>query len=38
MLFRSLAIQDRLDQATFNRVVLIFLGGLGAWLIVRALT
>ena len=34
----GLAIQDRLDQATFNRVVLIFLGGLGAWLIVRALT
>ena len=34
----GLAIQDRLDQVTFNRAILIFLGLLGAWLIVRALT
>ena len=34
----GLAIQDRLDQATFNRAILIFLGLLGAWLTVRALT
>lgn len=34
----GLAIQDRLDQATFNRVILVFLGVLGASLIVRALT
>src|SRR5204862_8153095 len=33
----GLAIQDRLEQRTFNRVVLIFLGCLGVWLIVRAL-
>ena len=33
----GLAIQDRLDQATFNRVILVFLGLLGAWLVVRAL-
>jgi uncharacterized protein len=37
--FRAgLAIQDRLDQRTFNAVVLGFLGLLGAWLIARALT
>ena len=34
----GLAIQDRLDQTTFNRAVLIFLGLLGGWLLVRALT
>lgn len=33
----GLAIQDRLDQRTFNRVVLGYLGVLGAGLIVRAL-
>ena len=33
----GLAIQDRLDQATFNRVILVVLGVLGASLIVRAL-
>ena len=33
----GLAIQDRLDQTTFNRVILVCLGVLGAWLIVRAL-
>ena len=33
----GLAIQDRLDQATFNRVILVALGVLGASLIVRAL-
>jgi uncharacterized membrane protein YfcA len=31
----GLAIQDRLEQQTFNRVVLIFLGVLGAGLIAR---
>lgn len=37
--FRAgLAIQDRLDQVAFNRVVLGFLALLGAGLIVRALT
>ena len=30
------AVQDRLDQRTFNRVVLIFLALLGAWLVYRA--
>jgi uncharacterized protein len=33
----GLAIQDRLDQTTFNRVILVFLGLLGGWLVVRAL-
>ena len=33
----GLAVQDRLDQATFNGVIIVFLGFLGAWLIVRAL-
>lgn len=33
----GLAIQDRLDQVTFNRAILGFLGCLGVWLIVRAL-
>jgi len=33
----GLAIQDRLDQATFNRVILVVLGLLGGWLVVRAL-
>jgi uncharacterized protein len=32
----GLAIQDRLDQRAFNRVVLVALGALGAGLIVRA--
>ena len=30
------AVQDRLDQRTFNRVVLTFLALLGAWLVYRA--
>jgi len=34
----GLMIQDRLDQAAFNRVTLGVLAVLGAWLIVRALT
>lgn len=34
----GLALQDRLDQATFNRAVLGFLGLLGAWLTWRALS
>lgn len=29
-------VQDRLPQETFNRAVLVFLAGLGAWLVVRA--
>lgn len=33
----GLAIQDRLDQATFNRAVLVVLGVLGTWLALRAL-
>jgi uncharacterized protein len=32
----GLAVQDRLDQAAFNRAVLAFLAGLGLWLVVRA--
>ena len=32
----GLAVQDRLDQTTFNRAVLTFLGGLGLWLTLRA--
>jgi len=34
----GLAIQDRLEQRTFNRVVLGYLGVLGVLLVVRALT
>lgn len=34
--FLGLRIQDRLDQGTFNRVVLVCLGALGGWLILRA--
>ena len=34
----GLRVQDRLDQVTFNRVVLAFLAILGAWLILRAVT
>lgn len=33
----GLRLQDRLEQATFNRLVLAFLGALGLWLVVRAL-
>jgi uncharacterized membrane protein YfcA len=33
----GLRVQDRLDQRTFNRAVLAFLGGLGAWLLIRGL-
>jgi uncharacterized protein len=33
----GLRVQDRLDQRTFNRAVLIFLAGLGAWLLIRSL-
>jgi uncharacterized protein len=33
----GLAVQDRLDQQNFNRAVLIFLAGLGAWLIYRTI-
>jgi uncharacterized membrane protein YfcA len=33
----GLRVQDRLDARAFNRVVLVFLGTLGAWLVVRAL-
>lgn len=31
----GLAVQDRLDQAVFNRAVLAFLAGLGLWLVLR---
>lgn len=34
----GLAIQDRLDQRTFNRVVLVILGLLGVGLVIRAVT
>jgi uncharacterized protein len=30
-------LQDRLDQRTFNRAVLVFLAALGVWLVVRTL-
>jgi len=30
-------VQDRLDQRSFNRAVLVFLTLLGAWLVWRAL-
>jgi uncharacterized protein len=33
----GLRLQDRLDQRSFNRAVLVFLGVLGAWLLVRSL-
>jgi hypothetical protein len=33
----GLQVQDRLDQARFNRAVLVFLAILGLWLIVRSL-
>jgi len=33
----GLLIQDRLDQRTFNRLILIFLAILGSWLILRSL-
>lgn len=33
----GLRVQDRVDQATFNRAVLGFLAVLGAWLVIRAL-
>ena len=33
----GLRVQDRLDQRTFNRAVLVFLAVLGAWLLVRSL-
>jgi hypothetical protein len=33
----GLRVQDRLDQRTFNRAVLVFLAVLGVWLLVRAL-
>jgi len=32
----GLSIQDRLEQQAFNRAVLVFLGALGLWLIVRS--
>ena len=34
----GLRIQDRLDQAMFNRAVLVFLAALGIWLTIRAVT
>lgn len=34
----GLRVQDRLDQRSFNRAVLVFLGVLGAWLVVRSLS
>ena len=33
----GLRLQDRLDQRSFNRAVLVFLAVLGVWLVVRAL-
>ena len=33
----GLRVQDRLEQRTFNRAVLVFLTLLGAWLVWRAL-
>lgn len=32
----GLAVQDRLEQRAFNRLILIFLAGLGLWLVLRA--
>ena len=31
----GLRVQDRLDQRTFNRAVLVFLAALGLWLVLR---
>jgi len=33
----GLRVQDRLEQGTFNRAVLVFLAALGTWLVVRSL-
>lgn len=33
----GLRVQDRLDQRTFNRAVLVFLAVLGSWLLIRGL-
>jgi uncharacterized membrane protein YfcA len=33
----GLRVQDRLDQRTFNRAVLVFLAVLGGWLLFRSL-
>jgi hypothetical protein len=33
----GLRVQDRLDQARFNRAVLVFLAIVGAWLVVRSI-
>ena len=33
----GLRLQDRLEQRSFNRAVLVFLGALGLWLLVRSL-
>ena len=33
----GLQVQDRLDQARFNRAVLVFLAILGLWLIIRSI-
>lgn len=35
--YAGLQVQDRLDQRSFNRAVLVFLALVGVWLIVRAL-
>jgi hypothetical protein len=32
----GLRVQDWMDPLTFNRVVLVFLGALGAWLVMRS--
>ena len=32
----GLRVQDRMEPRTFNRVVLVFLGALGAWLVIRS--
>ncbi len=36
--FVGLRLQDRFDQRTFNRAILIFLAGLGLWQTIRALS
>lgn len=36
--FAGLSLQDRFDQRTFNRAILIFLAALGLWQTFRALT
>src|SRR5262245_18859848 len=33
----GLLVQDRLEQRTFNRLVLVFVAGLGFWLVLRAI-